>query len=624
MPELRTTTRQALVEALLRIPGSATQAVQAQLTGGWPEQVRSNLTWTGAPRADLLALVVRAARESPTGGDRTPLGLLLDNALTLAAGSEAAHPLREMRENLHAGLSWQEPPPAFRRPSARPVAPADQPQRHADIANAFQAGDYDRMEVLAAGLPPDRRGLAPLLQQGRTVRRQITAPANALVTAWIEQRWADVVRLADRMPALPAQVQPLIDQARQAQGLRPRRPRTLRFSPFLLLMGVMMVVGGLGLLFALLYPGAADAGAPIPVRLAKYGAPWIGMSLGFFLLSRFGPPRAAVDAVLPPPPAGGPPALRQLLLLALGAAGGTLIGWVGLAFAALVLMLQTPGIIGMVIFGVVFSALAVVALAPPWLAIARTLRLAPAAGSVPRLPVYHDPAYVSLLRLVLGALPMTAILLLVLSPIPYVVFSDPTALAPLVLVGWLLAVGAGVGLLWLLRQIGNYVAGRRAQAREMEQARVARLVEMLAAAPIFAAPAVRELLLLDLPAALAAAIPRAPEARADLAAMMTQAAAWGALDDGTPALAVVLENARDLAPATPLAPLLDEVRATTPVEPDYPARFQQVIAAGARGDWATVPVVGAALPPDYPGLAPLLQCASAAGGGPGGGMEVTR
>ncbi len=133
---------------------------------------------------------------------------------------------------------------------------------------------------------------------------------------------------------------------------------------------------------------------------------------------------------------------------------------------------------------------------------------------------------------------------------------------------------------------------------------------LLAASPVLAQATYRDLLLLDLPPPVVATVPRSADPRADLAAIIAHVAAWGALDDTTPALAVLLENAAEILPpsvAAHLAPIREEVRTTILPEVDYVARFQQVIAAVERGDWAAVPVIAAALPPDYPGLAPLVQ-----------------
>jgi hypothetical protein len=137
----------------------------------------------------------------------------------------------------------------------------------------------------------------------------------------------------------------------------------------------------------------------------------------------------------------------------------------------------------------------------------------------------------------------------------------------------------------------------------------ARLVSLLITNPAFERRATRDLLLLDLPPAVVTAIPRRDDPEADLTAMVATLDTWGALDAGPPALAVFLENALDLTPDMAQRPRLEHALAAaraTPPAPDYRARYRLLLAAHQRGDTAAVQAIATALPPDYPGLGPLL------------------
>ena len=176
-------------------------------------------------------------------------------------------------------------------------------------------------------------------------------------------------------------------------------------------------------------------------------------------------------------------------------------------------------------------------------------------------------------------------------------FNDPQLAAGIVAVlGGIMLAGLGPHgvAAWLARQ---------------RHPRRAALVPLLHAMPSLTDRAARDLLLLDLPPAVVAAIPRTLDPAADLSAIVQALDGWGTLDEGTPALLPLLENALELTPpervATRLKLMLAELRTAPPAPPDLAARFQALTAAYARGDWRAVRLIATALPPDYPGLEPL-------------------
>lgn len=149
-----------------------------------------------------------------------------------------------------------------------------------------------------------------------------------------------------------------------------------------------------------------------------------------------------------------------------------------------------------------------------------------------------------------------------------------------------------------------------------------RLVAALVAIPAYAERRNRDMLLLDLPPAVAGTIPRADDPAQDLWSIVSTLVDWGTLPDGTPAVAMLIENAQTLTPDAGLAAQFQEWLgdlAAHPLPPLTPqARFQALASAYARQDWPAVRAWTATLPADYPGLQPLLarlQAAPAGGNG---------
>lgn len=136
------------------------------------------------------------------------------------------------------------------------------------------------------------------------------------------------------------------------------------------------------------------------------------------------------------------------------------------------------------------------------------------------------------------------------------------------------------------------------------------LTDTLAAIPAYAERRNRDMLLLDLPPAVVGTISRADDPAEDLSAIVTTLARWGTLDDGTPALATLIENAETLTPDTQLAPQYQAWLAEMAAHPPAPllpeARFHVLVNAYAHRDWPAVKAWVATLPTDYPGLQPLL------------------
>jgi hypothetical protein len=149
-----------------------------------------------------------------------------------------------------------------------------------------------------------------------------------------------------------------------------------------------------------------------------------------------------------------------------------------------------------------------------------------------------------------------------------------------------------------------------------------RLVAALVAIPAYAERRNRDMLLLDLPPAVAGTIPRADDPAQDLWSIVSTLVDWGTLPDGTPAVAMLIENAQTLTPDAGLAAQFQEWLADLAAHPLPPltpqARFQALASAYARQDWPAVRAWTATLPADYPGLQPLLarlQAAPAGGNG---------
>jgi hypothetical protein len=138
----------------------------------------------------------------------------------------------------------------------------------------------------------------------------------------------------------------------------------------------------------------------------------------------------------------------------------------------------------------------------------------------------------------------------------------------------------------------------------------AQLIAALAAVPAYAMRANRDMLLLDLPAATVGTIPRSDDPGSDLTAIVATLARWGTLEDGTPALATLLENAETLTPDAPISAQLKGWLAEVQSHPPAPLvaqdRFHALVAAYAQSDWPAVKAWAATLPADYPGLQPLM------------------
>jgi hypothetical protein len=136
------------------------------------------------------------------------------------------------------------------------------------------------------------------------------------------------------------------------------------------------------------------------------------------------------------------------------------------------------------------------------------------------------------------------------------------------------------------------------------------LTATLTAIPAYAEQRNRDMLLLDLPPAVIGTIPRADDPAKDLSAIVTTLEQWGTLDDGTPALATLIENAETLTPDAMLTPQyqawLAEMQAHPPAPLVPPARFHALVNAYAQRDWPAVKAWIATLPANYPGLQPLL------------------
>ncbi len=136
------------------------------------------------------------------------------------------------------------------------------------------------------------------------------------------------------------------------------------------------------------------------------------------------------------------------------------------------------------------------------------------------------------------------------------------------------------------------------------------LADTLAAIPAYAERRNRDLLLLDLPPAVTGTIPREDDPAMDLSAIVSTLAQWGTLDDGTPALATLIENAETLTPDATLTPQYQGWLAEMAAHPPAPlvpqARFHALVNAYAQRDWPAVKAWVATLPADYPGLQPLL------------------
>jgi hypothetical protein len=71
-----------------------------------------------------------------------------------------------------------------------------------------------------------------------------------------------------------------------------------------------------------------------------------------------------------------------------------------------------------------------------------------------------------------------------------------------------------------------------------------RLLDALNNLPLFEEEQGRSLLLSDLPATLCQSVQRSDTKIIDLEAIVRTVEGWGTLDDGTPALAILIENAR--------------------------------------------------------------------------------
>ena len=151
------------------------------------------------------------------------------------------------------------------------------------------------------------------------------------------------------------------------------------------------------------------------------------------------------------------------------------------------------------------------------------------------------------------------------------------------------------------------------------------LAAALTALPAYAERRTRDLLLLDLPPEVAGTIPRADDPARDLAAMVRTLEQWGTLGDGTPALAILIENAQTLTPDAALAPQFQQwlaaLQARPPPALEPQERFRALVSAFAQHDWPTVKAWIATLPPDYPGLQPLMARVQAALAGGAGGPE---
>ena len=461
MAELRPETHEALVRALLELPIVATEEGRLQLVLGCPQALRDAISLAGPPRTVLDLLIDTAARWQPAADAEPPLVRLIINAAELVPGTTLAERLTELLLVVQNELGQAAVlPPGMTPPGWVPI--------FTELTQAFDSGDYTRALELAQRLPGDYPGLAPLVQRATVAQLAVKKAADALVAAWADHRWREVLRLAAE-PQLPGHLQPLIEQARRLVQSQPDLPQPSWWkSP------------------------------PAVVTLVATGV--IASLILLVLAATWG--NTAAPGLFP----------GNLLAAIIG--GGVLLG------AGLVLLLSLS-------------------------------RLRRGDVSVPMQP----------------------------------------------------------GLRRVTESPGQYNDGPHHGAVVAADAPVASLLGLLAGVPALADRANRDALLVGLPPALATAVPRAADPPGDLDTMVRFLDDWGALDDGQPAVGVLIAQAGRQAPP-PVAALLRERFATTqahgaqPV--DHSARFHLLTQAYARDDRRATAALATMLPPDYPGLAPLL------------------
>lgn len=223
--------RQRLISVLLQLPGMDTVAGRNLLLADLPPPLVGGIVRSENAALDLASIVDAAAGWGALPDSTLALEMLLQNAGALAPDSPLQAALRELQGSLPAPMDS----PLLTTAAPDRPGKMDDRTRFQTLIEAVVRSDWPAAANLAADLPANYPGLAPIMAQVRAAQQGRKALYEEIAAAFRAQNWARVLHLAADLPPADPVISTLVREARkQAQGAvltDPMEPRSQHDAP---------------------------------------------------------------------------------------------------------------------------------------------------------------------------------------------------------------------------------------------------------------------------------------------------------------------------------------------------------------------------------------------------------